>query len=443
MRQSRKKSTRKPIFSRAKSAGNASTWISRLKAQISKFWAAVPAGTDNTLLFLALVTTVLGLVFIVDAGYVQSIAVNETIVPPAFVSQVKALLISAVAYAVVRRIRPDWIQKNAKGIILVIIGLLIAVELVGTSQNGAKRWLGPTSMALQPAEFAKLGIIIYLASVLCTKKAWDETWAERRKKPGFFWQVVEPKFIRFWPAIVVLFVWFLIEREKDLGTASVVLVTAIAMFCTVPKTWKSVVAVALILSVGVSAFIAKEPYRMQRITVHTARWEKENINKDSYQTIHSELAMVSGGVIGTGFGSGRAKHMIPATTTDFIMATIAEECGFWGPMICLMLVGGIAFRLLMHAQNQTDMFRKLVLSGAAWWIAIQATTNLMMANATLPAIGIPFPFISAGGSSLMALWITLGVCERMSISPELEKAEAKNATRHHWWRHRRARLPRA
>lgn len=403
----------------------------------------VPAGSDTTLFWLGIVASILGLVFILDAGYVQSMNVSGSLIPGAFSSQVRSLVIGVLAYVFIRKVRPDWLQKNAKLLVTVGFLLLVAVEIKGTTMNGAKRWLGPEKFAFQPAEFIKLITITYLASVLCFKEEWHSTWEARKKKKGFFWQVFEPKVVRFWPALVVLVIWFLIERERDLGTATVVLATAVAMFLTVPKTKQSVAAVGLTLLVGLSFFVITQPYRLQRFTVHPVRWEKENINKDSYQTIHSELAMASGGVIGTGFGSGRAKYMLPATTTDFIMATIAEECGFWGPMVCLVVVGGIAFRLLQKGYANEDKFKRLVLIGVGWWIAIQATTNLMMANATIPAIGIPFPFISAGGSSLIALWITLAVCERMSVAPELEKVEAKNAIGYYRRRNRRSRLSRA
>jgi cell division protein FtsW len=403
----------------------------------------VPAGSDVTLFWLGLVASILGLVFILDAGYVQSMNVNGSLIPAAFVSQVRSLVIGILAYAFIRKVRPEWLQKNAKLLVTVGFLLLVAVEIKGTTMNGAKRWLGPEKFAFQPAEFIKLITIIYLASVLCFKEEWHSTWETRRKKAGYFWQVIEPKVVRFWPALVVLVIWFLIERERDLGTATVVLATAVAMFLSVPKTKQSVATVGLILFVGLSFFVITQPYRLQRFTVHPVRWEKENINKDSYQTIHSELAMASGGVVGTGFGSGRAKYMLPATTTDFIMATVAEECGFWGPMICLIVVGGIAFRLLQKGYANEDKFKRLVLIGVGWWIAIQATTNMMMANATIPAIGIPFPFISAGGSSLIALWVTLAICERVSVAPELEKVEGKHALSHYRRRNRRSRLSRA
>jgi cell division protein FtsW len=398
---------------------------------------------DTTLFWLSLVTSLIGLVFILDAGYVQSVQMEQGLLARPFVTQSVLLCVSIGLFFGIRRVSPQFWFKHSRFIMAIAALSLILVEIVGVSQNGAKRWLGAGPVLLQPAEFMKIAAILYLAAALARKKDWQETWAIRCKKREWMNRVLVPKLERLWPAAIIVIVWFLIEREKDLGTACVVLATAVAMFLMAPVTRKSVAIIGAVVMVGLGLFVLKEPYRVQRFVVHPARWERENINNDSYQTIHSELAMVSGGLVGTGFGSGRAKHMLPATTSDFIMATIAEECGFWGAFICLGLVGSICMRLLFLAQQAKDRFRYFFLSGVAWWLGIQAATNLMMANATIPAIGIPFPFISAGGSSLLAIWMAIGVCDRLTIQAETETKEVKVANRRHGWRNRRTRLSRA
>lgn len=375
--------------------------------------------SDTTLFWLALAASVLGLVFILDAGYAQSAKIGAGLLPRAFFTQIFMLATGVVGFFVVRRIKADSLQKMAPWVMGIGFLSLIAVELVGVSQNGAKRWLGTASISVQPAEFMKVAAILYLAYALARKKPWQATWEKRRKQRGWVHQVLVPKIERLWPAGIILLAMFFIEREKDLGTSSVILATSMALFFTAPVTWKSVTSISLVLIVGLGAFVWKEPYRVKRFLVHPHRWEREYINDETYQPINSELAMVSGKMVGVGFGSGRAKYLLPATTSDYIMATVGEECGFWGPAICLLLVGGISFKLLITAKQQRDRFKAFVLSGTAWWLAIQACTNLMMANATLPSIGIPFPFISAGGSSLIAIWLALGICDRLSMAPEL------------------------
>ena len=395
--------------------------------------------SDTTLFWLALASSILGLVFILDAGYPQSMRIGQGLIPRAFLMQIVMLVLGVAAFFFVRRSNPDKLQKRAMMWMGIAFLGLVLVEIVGVSKNGAKRWLGTEAINLQPAEFMKVAAILYLSYALARKKAWQATWEKRKREKGWVNQVLVPKLERLWPAFVILTAMILVEHEKDLGTACVILATSVALFMSAPVTYKSVAIIGLTIILGLGAFIWKEPYRFNRFAVHPHRWEREYINSDTYQTTQSELAMVSGKLIGVGFGSGRAKYMLPATTSDFIMATVAEECGVWGPAVCLALVGGISFKLILLSRQQKDRFRSLFLTGTAWWLAIQACTNLMMANATLPAIGIPFPFISAGGSSLIALWIAIGLCDRLSVAVEPVKEGAVEG-HHNRWRNRRARL---
>ena len=154
--------------------------------------------------------------------------------------------------------------------------------------------------------------------------------------------------------------------------------------------------------------------------------------------------MASGGLFGVGIGNGRAKHILPATTTDFIMATIGEEVGLVGSLFVLSIIGAIVWRLKWLASRATDRFASLVLFGTAAWIGIQACVNVMMANGFLPAIGIPLPFISSGGSSLVALWMALGLCQSvLAPQPEPVVEEEARETDRNRRRHGRARLSRA
>lgn len=395
---------------------------------------------DTTLFWLTLAVSIVGLVFILDAGYVQGLRVNNGILPRPFIGQIAFLIIGIGAFIALRFSKPERLKKNA----LLWVGLaflgLILVEIIGVKQNGARRWIGTEAIKVQPAEFMKVGAILFLAWALEKKANWNSTWAKRKQLKGWAAQVFWPKAKRFVPALVILVACGFVEHEKDLGTASVILATSIAMFLSAPVTWKSIAATVGVLVVGLTLMVWKEPYRLERFTVHPHRWDKQYINDESFQTINSELAMASGGLNGAGFGNGRAKHILPATTSDFVMATVAEETGFWGAAGCLALVGGICMKLMQMSKKTNDKFRSRFMVGVAWWIGIQACTNLMMANATLPAIGIPFPFISAGGSSLIALWMAIGLCDRMALAPAPQQ-EAARENRRYRRRNRWSRLP--
>jgi cell division protein FtsW len=194
-----------------------------------------------------------------------------------------------------------------------------------------------------------------------------------------------------------------------------------------------------VLAVGL--LVVLEPYRMERILHHGDRWSAENIEGIGYQTTQSEAAMASGGVFGVGLGEGRAKHTLPAPTTDFVMATVAEEAGLVGALTVTVLMGGIVWRMMVLARRTDDRFGKLVIGGVATWVGVQACTNVMMTNGFVPPIGVPMPFVSAGGSSLMALWMALGACQSVLRQGRQEEAESASGRDRRW--HRRPRVSRA
>lgn len=399
---------------------------------------------DPILFWLAMAATVLGMLFVYDAGYARALAQEMGPIPPEFRSQLMFLGPALIGAALVARVRPESWKKGSKLVWIGSLLLLIAVEVAGTEMNGAKRWIKIGPIPFQPAEFAKIATIVYLAGAFADRKAWPKN-MPKRSFAQWMDSVAPAKLMRALPAIWVLFAVALIEHEPDLGTAAVVAATAFAMFPAGGVSWKSIVAAIGISAVGAGAMVIKQPYRMERITNHVHRWENGNADDIGFQTVQSEAAMASGGLFGVGIGNGRAKHILPATTTDFIMATIGEEVGLIGSLIVLSVIGAIVWRLKWLASQATDRFASLILFGTAAWIGIQACVNVMMANGFLPAIGIPLPFISSGGSSLIALWVALGLCQSV-LAPQPEPAEQEEKAREtgrNRRRHGRTRLSRA
>ncbi len=393
---------------------------------------------DPVLTGLAALVTLLGLAFIFDAGYARALA-RGSVVPPEFQSQVLMLVVALAGYAFLSRVPRERILKAGPWIAAGSLLTLVLVEVVGKSQNGAKRWLGVPPLAVQPAEFAKLAIVLYLACALANRRPWSTP----KDRSPWLTKVGALKIERGWPFFVLLIFFVLIEREKDLGTAAVVMATGLAMIFMAGISNGSKILLALLILGGGGLMAKKEAYRMERIASHFSRWDADKVDEEGFQTCQSELAMASGGITGVGIGNGRAKHILPATTTDFVMATVGEETGLVGPLIALGLVGGIVVRLWGLAREAGDRRASLALLGMGTWIAVQATTNLMMANATLPAIGIPFPFVSSGGSSLVALWAALGVAQSLgtvTVPRAKTKGEVEAEGRRHRWGNGRTRL---
>jgi cell division protein FtsW len=374
---------------------------------------------------LAGIATLLGALMIFDAGYARSLAQGAGPVPREFSGQILFVIVAMSMGWLVSRWRIESFQKGAKILFGLSLALLFAVELFGRSMNGARRWLVFGPISIQPAEFVKISAIVFLAAILATRKPWQGPKKQPRDWADWLDRVGGPKFVRGLPIFIALAAAYLIEREPDLGTAAVIVFIVFAMMIFGGVSWKSILALTVLGGIGLFAMIKAEPYRMDRIVNHAQRWQPDHVDDTGYQTTQSETAMASGGWTGVGIGAGRAKHMLPAATTDFILATIGEELGLIGSLGVLGLLGWITFRLIWLSRQASNRFSQLVLAGTATWIGIQTCTNMMMANGLLPAIGIPLPFISSGGSSLIALWIGIGLCQAaVGDKPTKMKPEA-------------------
>lgn len=398
---------------------------------------------DPTLFWLALSASLLGLLFVFDAGYPRSIAAGRGAIPREFLMQAVYLGAALIATYFCAAPRPDRWKKLARVLWWVSLASLLFVffPVVGVTMNGASRWikLGPLGN-IQPAEFVKFTCVLYLAAMLADRKAWPSRikfhnrveWADR---------VMMPKLARLLPGFLVLAAVALIEKEPDMGTGAVVAFIAFSMLYLGGVSGKSLGVAILLACLAVFMMVKAQPYRLDRIVNHAHRWEQGTMDDTGYQTVQSELAMASGGVVGTGIGTGRAKHVEPAATTDFIGATIGEEFGFAGMLIVVLVMGGLVVRLLALSAKAPTRFGSLILGGCAGWIGIQSAVNIMMANGTLPAIGIPLPFISSGGSSLVALWMAMGVCQAV-VAPQTAEEGALAPSPDGRW-NRRTRLSRA
>lgn len=387
-------------------------------------------GPDLLIYVLAAVATVIGLLAIWDSGYARA-AVNDQVLPREFWMQgIYAVLAVLLGWGASKVPAQGWKKLAVPGLILSV-ALLVLVELpgIGKEIGGARRWIGVGPMTVQPAEFAKLGAILFLAWILSTRPVWKEpkvrNFAERLDR------VWIPKLGRGLAILIpVGTVVFLIEREPDMATAMVIVFSMFALFVLGKVTWKSIVTLGVCGIAMIGGMLLKEGYRMERITNHAARWESQNIEATGYQTTQSEMALAAGGVIGVGLGEGRAKHKLPAPTTDFILATIGEEFGLIGSMGVILLLGVLTMRIFQLGMTRKDDFDKLALCGIAAWIGVQSATNIMMANGYFPPIGIPLPFFSYGGSSLLALWMAVGVSQSiLSRKARVKASEGEETDR--------------
>ena len=361
---------------------------------------------------LALAASVVGVFFIFDAGYAQSMAAGRGWFTREVAMQSVALVVGLTVALWASRRRPEfWLRTSKLWWALSLLALVAVLSPgLGHAENGAHRWIKVGPITVQPAEFAKLAIVIYLAGVLAVRRPWPKF----GRQPDFGTWLVEiglRKAFRLLPALWAAMAFVLVAIQPDLGTAAVLALVGWVLFACGGATRKSIVGGTVAALVVGYVFVHMEPYRIERVHNHTTRWEAHNVDDIGFQTVQSELAKASGGWFGVGPAAGRAKHVMPAATTDFLSTTVAEEFGFAGWLVCCLgILGGLSLRLVWLATLAKDRFSALVLLGVGTWIGCQTATNLLMANGTLPAIGIPLPFLSYGGSSLVALWLAIGVC---------------------------------
>jgi len=390
--------------------------------------------SDPWLFVLGLLATTFGLIVIFDAGFARSIGQGQ-LAPHEFVMQVALFPVGLLLYFFASRISPVNLKRLARALwILTLVLLVLAmVPPFRSSMGGAYRWVKVGPLMIQPAEFAKLAVILYLAAILSDRKRWPQRIKPARDLADFLDRIAGPKLKRAGPAILVLLAIGIIVREPDLGTGAVLAVVMLALLWQGGITKASMAGLLCIFLIGVGVAIKLEPYRWVRIIEHGRRWDADNVDDIDFQTDQSELAQANGGLTGVGPGAGRAKHVLPATTTDFIMATVGEEFGLLGVTVVLAVIFVMCVRLYSLALKVDGAFGTLVLSGMATWIAVQTCTNVMMANGLLPAIGIPLPFISSGGSSLLALWTGLGVCQAALVPVKIKEEDPIAPNRNGGW----------
>lgn len=398
---------------------------------------------DGQLVLAAVLLTLVGCAVSLSAGFAKSLNIGAGPVSREFLMQLACGIVAVPLMIGVAMVPAHkWRQWVVPILGLAIVGL-VAVKVLGTEMSGAQRWVRIGPITVQPAEFAKVACFLFLSIVLAKRRPFvvpklkrNADWAAKLDN------IYLPSLKRLWPLGVLGFFIVMIEREPDLGTAAVIAAVAWIMYFIAGARPKVFVALTLIGAIGVTGMIMQESYRMERIDSHLHRWEAHHMDDIGYQTTQSEIAMASGGWVGVGPGAGRAKHMMPAATTDFALATVAEEAGFMGVLAILALTGYLVWRLTVLGLAAHTRFARYMCLSMATWFTVQATVNLMMANGTLPPIGIPYPFISSGGSSLLALWLGLGLAQSSLLETQEQEVQS-HETRRNGWRNRRARLSRA
>ncbi len=401
----------------------------------------VGARGDRLLIYLLISAAVVGSFAVLDAGYARAMAAGEGLLSAEWKRHLLWLGVFVVVFQITSR-APVRVLRVLSVVFYLgafLGAILVFVPGVGVAAGGAQRWIGIGPITLQPGELLKTATILFLACV--TSIDLPAVNRYRRDLAARLDRSLTPFCVRVLPWVLVLLSLVLVEREPDLGTAAMIGAGAYGVLLLGRARWPLLVGL-LIAALAIGAvFATSRDYRMERIATHASRWDPSVVKGPGLQAAQSEVAMAFGGASGVGIGQGRAKHVLPAATTDFVFTTIAEEFGLIGSGLVILLLGGISIRLIMLSMRLKDRFSRVVVGGIGWWIGLQSILNLLMAGAAIPPVGIPLPFISYGGSSLLALAIGLGAAQA-ALKME-SHTEEKIAPDSHRRRHRRTRLSRA
>jgi len=290
-----------------------------------------------------------------------------------------ALMIAAVL--------PPTLYRNIGGLLFfgsIMLLILVLVPGIGTAVQGARRWIVLGQFRFQPSELAKIGLILYFSS----------------------WFVKHQKMLPF--VFLLSFVFGLLLLEPDLGTALIISAIAFGMYVAAGGRWKYVFYIAAGGIAAIALLIAVSPYRRERLKAYINP-ELDPLGS-SYHIRQITIALGSGGWIGQGIGKSRQKYQyIPEASTDSIFAIAAEEVGFVGSIVILLLFLLLIREGFFIAEHTEDQYLRLVAVGITVWIASQTIVNLGAVTALFPLTGVPLPYFSYGGSSLVTTLAASGI----------------------------------
>ena len=342
---------------------------------------------DYSLLFLIIFLLCFGLVMLYStSSYYGSTRFGDTAYY--LKKQLFATSLGIIAMIIVSRIPYRFWMRVSGLAYLMAFGLCTAVIFIGTEAKGQARWIYIGPLSFQPSEFAKLAVIIFLATIIY----------KTSKQVGDFKTLVKVMAIVL-PVVGVV-------AYNNLSTAIIILGIAVCMlFVASPKYSHFLIVGGVVLAVGV-IFIALASYRAERIQIwlHPEEYEK------GYQTMQGLYAIGSGGATGLGLGESRQKHLfVPEPQNDFIFSIVCEELGFVGACAVVGLFVLLLCRGITIAAHAPDRFGALLVVGFVVQVALQAVLNVAVVTNTIPNTGISLPFFSSGGTSLMMLLGEMGV----------------------------------
>ena len=364
---------------------NSSSLTSKIERK--KFWN----NDMEAIIGIMIVLIILGTINVFSSSFI--LAESEFYTPYFFLKRhIMNVVIGFIIFAICFRIDYHVWRRFIPFILGFSIIALILVLLIGQQVNGAKRWLSIFGFTqFQPAEFCKLVSILIMAAYLS-------------------FQIQKEQVINiFTPQMAIIGAMFaLTELEPDMGTASIIAGIPLIMMVVAGLDKKKVMYLIIAVLVGAAGLIAYQPYRLERLKVVFDPWsDAQNVG---YQTVQSLSAIGSGELTGMGLGVGVSKYdYLPEAHTDFAFAIFCQENGFLGAIFVFMLFAAFAVYSVRIASIARDVYGQILAMGIMILIVGQAIGNLFMVGGMFPVVGIPLPFISYGGTSMIVTMAAIGI----------------------------------
>ena len=371
---------------------------------------------DYSLLFTVLFLIAFGLMMIYSSS---SYKANLDYGDSAFFlrKQLVAALLGIVCMIVVSRIPYHFWERFVVPAYFASAVLILLVKTpLGIESHGATRWIKILGFSLQPAEVAKLGMIIFLACLVC------KMGKRIRTMKGFFTLLIPP-------GIIAVMVW---KITQNMSSAIIILGIAMLMIFVASPDYKRFVIMALaggaVIALAVFAIVkmSESPEMMEKLEFRGLRilaWLNPEAYADGkgFQTLQALYAIGSGGIFGKGLGESIQKlGFLPEAQNDMIFSIICEELGLFGAVAVILLFLLLIWRCMIIANNAPDLFGALLVVGVMGHLAIQVILNIAVCTSVIPNTGISLPFISYGGSSVMFLLIEIGIVLNVGRSIRLK-----------------------
>jgi cell division protein FtsW len=366
---------------------------------------------DVPLLISTIIFIILGLVMIFSASSITAIEKYNLPEYHFFLKELIVVIVGAIVSFIFLFIDTRRYNFISYILIIVMIIVLISLKTYGSITNSAKSWFKFMGFSVQPSEFCKTAIVLFLACAYGNRKKFKN------------------KFDILLPLVACVFIFGLVAIEPDLGTACIIALMSMAIFFTLPieknMFYSGIKLLTLLVITGGIFFLSTDTQfltetQKQRFTFKNPCQRMQEAT--GYQVCNGYIAIHNGGLFGMGLGKSKQKNLyLPEAYTDFIFPIVVEEIGLVGGIAILILYMFVLYRILAIARNARNLRGSIIAFGTFAYILIHICINLGGALSLIPLTGVPLPFLSYGGSFMLNLLLLLTLTQRVAIESKYKK----------------------